>query len=242
MIDSETPRLSRLTAIITFLQTKRLVTSTELAKKFDVSIRTIYRDIRALELSGIPICTEEGKGYSLVEGFSLAPVMFTETEANALITAEQLVLKNSDTSFIKNYQDALIKVKAVLRTNTKEKARILAERIIYRNSSPQSNSSHYLSIIQLALTNYAPIRIDYVSQENNTTQRVVEPFALYNTQENWVLIAYCRMRKENRSFRLDRIQALETLTEKFQPQNITLQEYFESVRKKYFNTPDVPLS
>ena len=242
MIDSETPRLSRLTAIITFLKTKRIVTSTELAKKFNVSVRTIYRDIRALELSGIPISVEEGKGYSLVEGFSLAPVMFTETEANALITAEQLVLKNSDTSFIKNYQDALIKVKAVLRTNTKEKARILAERIVYRNNSGQGSPSHYLSIIQLALTNFSAIRIDYVSQENSTSQRVVEPFALYNTQENWVLIAYCRLRKENRSFRLDRIQALETLTEKFQPQSITLQEYFETMRKKYFDTPDIPLS
>lgn len=242
MIDNETPRLSRLTAIITFLQTKRLVTSTELAKKFGVSIRTIYRDIRALELSGIPICTEEGKGYSLVEGFALAPVMFTETEANALITAEQLVLKNSDTSFIKNYQDALIKVKAVLRSNTKEKARILAERIVYRNNASQNASSHYLSIIQLAITNFTAVRIAYVSQEDISSERVIEPFALYNTQENWVLIAYCRLRKENRSFRLDRIQSLETLSETFEPQNMTLLEFFESMRKKYFGTPDIPLS
>jgi len=242
MIENETPRLSRLTAIITFLQTKRLVTSTELAKKFGVSIRTIYRDIRALELSGIPICTEEGKGYSLVEGFALAPVMFTETEANALITAEQLVLKNSDTSFIKNYQDALIKVKAVLRSNTKEKARILAERIVYRNNASQGSSSHYLSIIQLAITNFTSVRIAYISQEGVTSQRIIEPFALYNTQENWVLIAYCRLRKENRSFRLDRIQSLETLTETFEPQNTTLLEFFESMRKKYFDTPDTPLS
>lgn len=242
MTDNETPRLSRLTAIITFLQTKRLVTSTELAKRFGVSVRTIYRDIRALELSGIPICTEEGKGYSLVEGFALAPVMFTETEANALITAEQLVLKNSDTSFIKNYQDALIKVKAVLRSNTKEKARILAERIVYRNNTSQNTNSHYLSIIQLAITNFTSVRIAYISQEGVTSQRVIEPFALYNTQENWVLIAYCRLRKENRSFRLDRIQSLETLTETFEPQNTTLLEFFESMRKKYFDTPDIPLS
>lgn len=242
MTDNETPRLSRLTAIITFLQTQRLVTSTELAKKFGVSIRTIYRNIRALELSGIPICTEEGKGYSLVEGFALAPVMFTETEANALITAEQLVLKNSDTSFIKNYQDALIKVKAVLRSNTKEKARILAERIVYRNNASQNSSSHYLSIIQLAITNFTAVRIAYVSQEDISSERVIEPFALYNTQENWVLIAYCRLRKENRSFRLDRIQSLETLSETFEPQNMTLLEFFESMRKKYFGTPDIPLS
>ena len=77
----EKTRLSRLTAILIQLQSKRLITSTELADKYGVSIRTIYRDIRALEEAGVPIYTEEGKGYSLSEGYRLPPVMFTEEEA-----------------------------------------------------------------------------------------------------------------------------------------------------------------
>lgn len=88
MNDSDIKRLSRLTAILTQLQTKRILTSTTLAEKFGVSVKTIYRDIRALEQAGVPIFTEDGKGYSLIEGYRIPPVMFTENEANALITTE----------------------------------------------------------------------------------------------------------------------------------------------------------
>jgi predicted DNA-binding transcriptional regulator YafY len=102
--DNDRKRISRLTSIITQLQTKRLLTATQLSDKFPVSVRTIYRDIRALEEAGVPIITEEGKGYSIMEHYRLPPVMFTESEANALITAEQLVLKNKDASFIKDYE------------------------------------------------------------------------------------------------------------------------------------------
>src|SRR3954468_7544728 len=103
MIDNDTRRLSRLIAILTQLQTRRMITATVLAQKFGVSVRTIYRDIRALEQAGVPVLTEEGKGYSLMEGYKNPPVMFSETQANALILAEQLVLMNKDSSFIKDY-------------------------------------------------------------------------------------------------------------------------------------------
>ena len=110
MNSSDTNRLSRLTAILTQLQTKRIVTAPELANRFSVSIRTIYRDIRALEQSGV---TEDDKGYSLLEGYRGPPVMFTEKQANALILAEQLVLRNKDASFVKDYAEAVDKIKAV---------------------------------------------------------------------------------------------------------------------------------
>jgi len=89
------------------MQTKRILTSTTLAEKFSVSVRMIYRDINALEHTGVPILTEDGKGYSLMEGYKMPPVMFTENEANALITAKQLVLKNRDSSLIKEYTEAM---------------------------------------------------------------------------------------------------------------------------------------
>ncbi|RYF81203.1 MAG: HTH domain-containing protein, partial [Chitinophagaceae bacterium] len=78
MKDNDTKRLSRLTAILIQLQSTRLVTATNLAKKFSVSIRTIYRDIKALEQAGVPILPEEGKGYSLMEGYKVPPMMFSE--------------------------------------------------------------------------------------------------------------------------------------------------------------------
>jgi len=227
MNDNDTKRLSRLTAILLQLQTKRLSTASEFAKKFSVSARTIYRDIKALEQAGVPILTEDGKGYTLMEGYKIPPVMFTENEANALITAEQLVLKNKDASFVKDYSEAINKVKSVLRQTTKDKANLLSNRIAFAHNATNDKTSNYLSILQLALTNYNLTKIKYHSPDDNeTTTRVVEPFALLSTQENWLLVAWCRLRKCFRAFRLDRIAELNVLSENFEPHKLTLQEYF----------------
>lgn len=238
MNDNDTKRLSRLTAILTQLQTKRLLTASELAGKFSVSNRTIYRDIKALEQAGVPILTEEGKGYTLMEGYRIPPVMFTESEANALITAEQLILKNKDASFVKEYTGAISKIKSVLRNNTKDKANLLSDRIVFRNNKDNDRTSNFLSTLQLALTNFNLIKIKYKSIDTDqTTERTVEPFAIYSTQENWLLIAFCRLRKDFRTFRLDRILNLNVLNEKFEPHKITLQEYFDICKEKYFTQP-----
>lgn len=238
MVDNEISRLSRLTAILTLLQSRKLITATSLAKKFDISVRTVYRDIRALEKAGVPVCTEEGKGYYLMEGYTLPPVMFSETEANALITAEQLIAKNKDASLIKNYAEAIVKIKAILKSTAKDKAELLSSRMIFRQNAGQHVTSNYLSSLQLSLTNFTIVKISYDSlQDNKITVRFIEPFAIYSTQENWILIAWCRLRKEMRSFRLDRIRQLEITTEKFIPQQFTLQEYFEMCKAKYVANP-----
>jgi predicted DNA-binding transcriptional regulator YafY len=226
MDGTETRRLSRLTAILTQLQSKRLSTATELAKKFQVSIRTIYRDVRALEEAGIPVFAEEGKGYSLVEGYRLPPVSFTESQANALITAEQLVLRNKDASFVREYTEAITKIKAVLLHQTKDKADLLSKRIAISNNPENSSTSNNMSAIQLALTNFNLLRMDYQAEQAELSTRVVEPFAIYSTQENWIMIAFCRLRQEYRAFRLDRIGKLEVLDEHFEPHKMSLPEYF----------------
>lgn len=223
---NDTTRLSRLTAILTQLQTKRLVTATALASKFSVSVRTIYRDIRALEQAGVPIITEEGKGYLLMEGYTIPPLMFTEAQANALIIAEQLVLKNKDTSFIIDYSAAIEKIKAVLRYSQKDKANLLSERTQFKQIKSLERNSSNLSDLQFALTNFLQTKIDYINAEGKTTTRIIEPFALLST-ENWLLLAKCRLRKEFRYFRLDRIKKLQLLTEKFEPHQMTLQEFFD---------------
>ncbi|NPD45889.1 MULTISPECIES: YafY family protein [unclassified Lentimicrobium] len=228
----EKPRLARLTAILTQLQSKRILTARELAERYQVSIRTIYRDIRTLEQSGIPIITEEGKGYSLMEGFNLPPVTFTEAEAQALITAEQLILKNKDLSFTTQYQNAVSKIKSTLRHSQKEKVELLSQRIYFRQNIENLKTSEYLMTIQSAIADSKLIELDYLSLEKKQSKRSVEPFALYSTQDNWLLIAFCRLRNDFRAFRLDQIQALQVLHEQFEPQKITLQEYFEICREK----------
>ncbi|MBC8032732.1 MAG: YafY family transcriptional regulator [Chitinophagaceae bacterium] len=227
MTDTDTKRLSRLTAILIQFQTKRILTSTELASRFSVSIRTIYRDIRALEQAGVPILTEEGRGYSLMEHYRLPPVMFTDSQANALILAEQLVLKNKDASFIKDYSEAIDKIKAVLRHSVKDKVNLLADRTRFSQNVNSERSSNNISELQFALTNFNLTRIKYANEAEKTTDRLIEPFALLSTQENWLLVAWCRLRNEFRYFRLDRISKMEILSEKFTPHKLTLQEYFD---------------
>ena len=227
MKDNDTKRLSRLTAILTQLQTKRHLTASELANKFSVSIRTIYRDIKALEQAGVPILTEDRKGYTLMAGYRIPPVMFTENQANALILAEQLVLKNKDASFVKEFSEAIDKIKAVLGHPIKEKANLLAERTRFSQNINSEKNSNNLSDLQFALTNFYLTRIEYLNEASKTTSRLIGPFALLSTQENWLLVAWCRLRTGFRFFRLDRIKKLHVLTEKFVPHKMTLQEYFD---------------
>jgi predicted DNA-binding transcriptional regulator YafY len=225
--NNDPKRISRLTAIVTQLQTKRLVTAPELAAKFSVSVRTIYRDIRALEQAGIPIYVEEGKGYSLMEHYRLPPVMFTESEANALIIAEQLVLNNKDSSLIKDYSEAIDKIKSVLTLNIKDKANLLTDRTQFTQIENIERTSSNLSILQFALTNFLLTKIEYVNEANETTDRTIEPFALLSVRSNWLLVAWCLLRKDFRYFRLDRIKKIEILSETFTPHDLTLQEYFD---------------
>lgn len=227
MNDTETKRLSRLVAILTQLQTRRLITSTTLADKFNVSVRTIYRDIKTLEQAGVPILTEDGRGYSLMDGYKIPPVMFSENQANALILAEQLVLKNRDSSLIKDYAEAIDKVKAVLNHSEKDKANLLSDRTKFEKIKDFEIKSNSLSDLQNALTNFYLVQFYYSNAENKKSKRIAEPFALINTMETWLLVAYCHLRKEFRFFRLDRMQKLVILSEKFTPHKMTLQEFFE---------------
>lgn len=227
MNDNDTKRLSRLVAILTQMQTRRLVTSTKLAEKFGVSTRTIYRDLKALEQAGVPILTEDGKGYTLMEGYKIPPVMFSENQANALILAEQLVLKNRDSSLIKDYAEAIDKIKAVLRQSEKDKANLLSVRTKFAKLDNFEIKSNILSSLQSALTNFYLVKFEYINAENKESKRTVEPFALLNTSESWLMVGFCRLRKEFRYFRLDRIQKLQIQEEKFTPHKMTLQEFFE---------------
>lgn len=235
MNSTDSTRIARITAILIQLQTKRIVTSTFLAEKFGVSVRTIYRDVKTLELAGIPIVTVDGKGYSLPEGFKMPPVMFSEAEANALVTMEQLALGNQDSSLVESYISAVNKVKAVLSYTAKDKTDLLSNRIALSPVKPKINSSNSLSVIQQALTSFHVLKIRYQSENGSEqTERKIEPFAMYYTlDECWAVIACCRLRKDYRMFRLDRILTIEPLQETFDPHKITLQQYLAEKRKNF---------
>jgi predicted DNA-binding transcriptional regulator YafY len=227
MSDHSITRLARLTGIQTLLQSKKLTTASELAKKYGISVRTIYRDIRALEESGLPVVTEEGKGYSIVDGYKLPPVMFTEKEAVAMITSEKIILQNKDSSLVSVYSDAISKIKAVLKSSNKYKADFLKERVHVGKNFESLRTSNALIDIQLALTNYQLIKVKYKTVDGRESERLLEPFYIYHSvQEDWTLHAYCRLRKEFRTFRLDRMASIQILDQQFEPHKVGVKKYF----------------
>lgn len=221
-------QLPRLISILTLLKSKRLLTATELSERFDVSIRTIYRDIRKLEEAGVPVITIEGKGYSLMDDYSVAPVQFTEKEANALITAQHLVKQTQDESFITDFTEAMTKVKSVFKTSVLEKSERLNSKIhVFRNYW-EDLSSNALSEIQLAITHQKFMEINYQkANDPDVSFRKIEPYTLISTNRKWILIAWCYLRDEYRSFRVDRICHFKVLNEHFEDRNFILLEYFE---------------
>jgi len=224
-------RINRITAILTQLQSKRVVTAQTIADRFEISLRTVYRDIKSLQEAGVPIGSENGVGYFIVDGYRLPPIMFTEEEANAMITADKLVNQKNDASLSKNYTSALIKIKSVLRNQQKEKIELLDSRISADNKYSLIPKSDYLSKIQTGITNFFQLYITYNSiYKNETTKRYVKPLALYFTENDWILIGFCMLRNGIREFRLDKIEQLQLTDKPFDHfTDFDLTKYFDEV-------------
>jgi predicted DNA-binding transcriptional regulator YafY len=227
-------RIDRLTAILIQLQSRRIVRASEIAARFEISLRTVYRDIRALEEAGVPIGSEPGKGYFIVEGYHLPPVMFTRDEASALLIGGKLVDKFSDRSINTSFNDALYKIKAVLGMGDKDYLEFLdhhIEVLAVANKEKERRDKHLLLKIQSALGRQVQIRIDYLSfYKNERTSRSIEPIGLCFYGANWHLIAYCRLRNDYRDFRVDRIKKLGLSQQKFELKNhASLQKLIQTV-------------
>lgn len=218
--------LSRLLSILTILKSKRITTGNELAQKFDVSLRTIYRDIRKLEESGVPIMTIEGRGYSILDGYVVAPIMFNEMEVNALITAEQLIAKTNDDSLIQHFEQTLHKIKSVIKSSLQSKGEMLSSKMAVIKNRSEVTKSSSLSHIQMALINFKVTELTYTAKAKETTNRKIEPVAIYSFDEKWIVIGWCRLREDYRAFRLDRIEHFRILDETFEDRNFNLIEYF----------------
>ena len=236
--DNDISRLARITSIVTMLKSKRILTATAIAEKFNISVRTVYRDIRELEQSGVPIITIDGKGYSLMDGYTFPPLMFSEAEANALITAEYLIREAKDSSLNKHFEEALTKIKSVFRYNIKEKSELLSDRLFILKNGSGHKTSNSLSDLQLAITSKILTKIEYQKPNDETTSiRTIEPVAIYYSNENWILIAWCRLRDDYRAFRIDRMKKIEFHTATFKDRKFDLREFFASCPDNIFFNP-----
>lgn len=204
-------RIDRVSAILIQLQSKKIVTAKEIAERFNISIRTVYRDIRTLEEAGIPISYESSKGYFLVEGFHLPPVMFTLDEVAALITAGKVLSSSGDLSFLKNFDSAMYKIKSILKQSDKQYVEKIEKTTMgFTNSGQSSLLDNVIATIQTAICIKKTISIQYHAQgRSKPDDRTVEPISLGFYEHNWYLIAYCHLRQAYRNFRVDRITDIE---------------------------------
>ena len=230
-------RIDRLTAILIHLQTKRVVKAEEISDRFEISLRTVYRDVKALMEAGVPIGSEAGKGYFIVDGYHLPPVMFNQEEASALLTGGKLVEKMTDDSIRKAYESALLKIKSVLNTSEKDHLENLQSSIaVFRLPDHQPEfPNQFMADIQRAISKKNVLILSYYSNNKQEhTTRFVEPIGVVYYSGRWHLIAWCRLRNGYRDFRIDLIQTLTHTGEVFDARNhYTLQEYFNSLMKAH---------
>lgn len=208
-------RFDRIIAIHTQLQSRQLIKAQDLADRFQVSLRTIYRDIRTLEAAGVPIIGEAGHGYSLVEGYRLPPVMFSREEAASFVAAETLMQKFGDKGIGRTFETALLKIKSVLRRQEKEWIATIESQfgLFPKGELFNENIPDAMEIIMESLGTKTQVFIDYQSfHADESTRRMIEPVGLFHEDRHWHLIAYCHLRQDYRQFRTDRIKRIQRTT------------------------------
>ncbi len=229
-------RIDRVTAILIQLQSKRVVKAQEIADRFTISLRTVYRDIKTLEEAGIPIIGEAGVGYSIMEGYRLPPVMFTKEEATAFLTAEKLVEKLTDNSTRETYGAAMFKIKSVLRLTERDHMENMDKYIEVIESpylSNHKNETAYLQHILRAIGEKAVLNIDYFAEHSQEkSNRSIEPIGIFFMSRYWYLIAWCTLRKDYRTFRVDHIKYLSVTAIHFEKDHPSLQSFLTKVSKE----------
>ena len=229
-------RIDRIAAILIQLQSKKIVKAQDIALRFNISLRTVYRDINTLNEAGVPIIGEAGVGYSIAEGYRLPPVMFNMQEATALLTAEKLIEKLTDKKTFSTYQSALFKIKAVLRSAEKEHIDSLEEHIAVlgnRYLPPTERQTGYQQEILNSIVQKTVIAMQYIAiGTNEISKRNIEPVGIFFMSGHWYLIAYCQLRKDYRNFRIDRIQHLQETSLPYQKQHPSLTTYLNQFTKK----------
>ncbi|WP_234735436.1 helix-turn-helix transcriptional regulator [Tellurirhabdus bombi] len=227
-------RIDRLLGILTLLQTKKYVTAEAIASKFQISVRTVYRDIKALGEQGVPVSFEQHKGYFVVQGYFLPPVSFTSEEANALLLMENLTKRFADKSIETHYSSALNKVKSVLRGSQKESLELLTNTIFLQAPAAFNPDFAYLSTLQKAISGRETLEIDYKNQAEEVSTRLIEPIGLIFYAFNWHLIGWCYKREEYRDFRVSRMQQVKLTGQPFRKNDhIEVGEYMKLLPVNY---------
>ena len=217
-------RADRLYRLIESLRGRRCVTAAQLAQGLEVSERTVYRDVRDLMASGVPIEGEAGVGYRLARHYHLPPLMFNSDELAALRLGAAMVGSWGDPALGQLASNALAKIDAVLpRPEPAARARLFVPDL---HDYPVAQ----LSPLRQAIARQQYVQLDYRREDGAASQRRVRPLGLFFWGAVWTLAAWCEIRQDFRNFRIDRIQQCTACAEGFTPEaGRMLEDFFRSV-------------
>lgn len=222
-------KAERLFQLVTLLRGRRLaVTAESLAASLNVSVRTIYRDIQSLSLSGVPIEGEAGIGYRIRSGFDVPPLMFTETELEALLTGARMTQAWTDRDLAAAATSAMQKINAVLPPHLRHV--LYSEVMLVPNFNVNPLVSRRLQTIRQAIKRRQMIYIEYCRADDQFSERQIQPLGLFYWGATWTLVAWCELRDDFRQFRLDRIQKLKVQATHFKAEaGKQLRDYLSGV-------------
>lgn len=215
-------RTDRLFAILLELQANPHVRAEDLAQRFEVNRRTIYRDVLALNEAGVPIVATPGKGYAVVEGYFLPPINLTSDEATMLVLGADFVAQNFDKDYRVAAHSAKRKIEAALSRRHREYVRSLTKRMSFNTTTPLNDPglTETLKKVRRALIEQKTIRFLYVKRfqsDGNPELRTVNPLLLSYLSGNWLMGGWDKRRKGLRTFRLSRMEDLEITESSFTP-------------------------
>ncbi|MCB9744809.1 MAG: YafY family transcriptional regulator [Alphaproteobacteria bacterium] len=207
-------RADRLFRIVQLLRSRRLVTAEQLAEELGVSKRTIYRDVRDLQESDVPIRGEAGVGYAMERGFELPPLTFTTEQIEALVLGARMVEAWGDPDLAEASRAALGKVEAVLPATLK---RVLLDTQLHALRFGPRDEAPALAAFRRGVGERRKLKLRYADRDGLSSERVVWPLGLYFWGRSWSLAAWCELRQDYRNFRPDRVEGIEALEERFDP-------------------------
>jgi predicted DNA-binding transcriptional regulator YafY len=212
-------KTDRMLAIVLKLQSAGKGKAEDLAKTFETSKRTIYRDIQALSEAGVPIIAVPGQGYALQEGYFLPPLSFSSEEATMLLLGGEYIAQNLDDHYKAGVRTACLKIETVLPHTVKQEVNQLRDQIQFVPVA--APDTPFLKEIRRAVLERRVLRFSYHSRTNfasvpaKTTEREADPYSLTFYDGAWYMAAYCHSHQDVRNFRLERIEQLTLLPKTF---------------------------
>lgn len=206
-------RADRLFALVQLIRGRRLSTAAWLAGRLEVSSRTVYRDVADLQAQGVPIEGEAGVGYRLGKGFELPPLMFTADEAKALAVATRMAQEWLDPALALAAAGAMSRVWSVLPHSVRAEVESLPMWVPPVGLDPTTGER--LQRLREAIQRRTVVSLDYLDAGEQRSERPVWPLGCFFWGKVWTLAAWCELRQDFRSFRVDRIQALRSLERRY---------------------------